>query len=480
MDEEKKWYLRAGEDTFGPESRSGLIAWARMGRIQPGQEVSCDGETWTRVEDVPFLDMRFSIDIGDGNPRGPFNKAAAEALLASGRLPKTASLVETREPWPEDGAGESAAGAEAQPGPHDVRAVAQTGDSQATDAPRIVVKEIPVEKIVIKEIPVEKIVEKIVEKEVPVEVEKIIEKRVEVPVEVEKIVEKIVEKPVIDETRVKELEELLEEERRHTARLQEKMDAAAAAAAERENALGEKMLKAAQESSAAEAALRVRIVELEEELRRLPQSAAEVADIQAAVYSLMTNEAEELASLMEREKTEADEFRRRHEERMDNLVQRRRELLKRAGANIAEMTHKALVNRPEDPRIAQLRDELESLRRTDERKLLDAQAQISELAEKLRVRETEDMRTAARQKDLAQLQDELNSMREKLQQKEKELQYERQTAENARQRQAIDRQSLMARLAALETPTIGAPQTPAPNTKSEAKLKLPRWMKLER
>ena len=77
----EKWYLRTQDDTFGPETRERLLEWAKMGRIQPGQEVSPDGETWMPAVEVPFLDMRWSIDIGDGTPRGPFNKHAAEALL---------------------------------------------------------------------------------------------------------------------------------------------------------------------------------------------------------------------------------------------------------------------------------------------------------------------------------------------------------------------------------------------------------------
>ena len=94
-----EWYLKANDETFGPETRDRLVEWAKMGRILPGQELSIDGTRWFAVTDVPFLDMRWSIDIGDGNPRGPFNKAAADALLKSGRLPRTAFLVESREPF---------------------------------------------------------------------------------------------------------------------------------------------------------------------------------------------------------------------------------------------------------------------------------------------------------------------------------------------------------------------------------------------
>ena len=167
-----QWYLRTQDEVFGPESREQLVEWARVGRIQPGQEISDDNLIWRRVEDVPFLDMRFSIDLGDGNPRGPFNRVAAESLIASGRLPKTAKLVETREPFPEDAAATVKEETPSEPAPEPVA-------------------------------PAERIVEKIVE----VPVEKIVEKIVEVPVE--KVVEKIVEKVVVDETRVKELEEML-------------------------------------------------------------------------------------------------------------------------------------------------------------------------------------------------------------------------------------------------------------------------------
>ena len=176
----------------------------------------------------------------------------------------------------------------------------------------------------------------------------------------------------------------------------------------------EKLMLAAKESSAREAKLRGQVLALEAELRRLPESAGEIANIQAAVYSLMTGEVEEIGKLIEREKAEAEEFRRRHEERTDNLLQRRRELLKRAGVNIQEMTRKALVNRPEDPRTAQLRKEVDELRRLDAKKSFEAESRITELTEKLRLKEAELARKTESQKDVAQLQSQLQEFREKL------------------------------------------------------------------
>ena len=56
---------------------------------------------------------------------------------------------------------------------------------------------------------------------------------------------------------------LLSEERRHTADLQAKMDAAAKAATERENALQAKIMEAAKEASARESKLREQVMALE-------------------------------------------------------------------------------------------------------------------------------------------------------------------------------------------------------------------------
>ena len=476
-----KWYLRTQDETFGPESEEKLIEWAKMGRIQPGQEISDDNDIWKRVEDVPFLDMRFSIDLGDGNPRGPFNRAAAEALLSSGRLPPTATVVETRAPFDADSAVTSE-----EPVKLESSLSNDAGSGDAKVVEKIVEKivevekvvEVPVEKIVLKEVPVEKIIEKIVEKEVPVEVEKIIEKRVEVPVEVEKIVEKIVEKVVVDDTRIKELESIIEEERRHTASLQARMDEAARSNADREAVMQEKLMTAAKESSARESKLREQVLALETELRRLPESAGEIANIQAAVYSLMTGEVEEIGKLIEIEKAEAEAFRRRHEERTDNLLQRRRELLRKAGANIQEMTRKALVNRPEDPRTAQLRRELDELRALDAKKSREAEAKIADLTARLRLRETENARRTESQKDVTQLLAQVQELREKLQLREKDLLLERQRSEALRQQQAVYQQTLSARVRELESPSIGTSQSMSTNQSREAKLvKLPKWMR---
>ncbi len=295
--------------------------------------------------------------------------------------------------------------------------------------------------------------EKEVIKEVPVEVEKIVEKEVVKEVPVEKIVEKV----VVDETRVKELEEMLA--------------AATRVAGENE--------KATKDEKAVSEKLREQVHSLEDELRRLPQTASEVADIQAAVYSIMTSEAEELAAIIEAEKKEADDFRRRHEERADKLLERRRLLLKRAGSNIEDMTRRALVERPEDPRMARMRKEYDAFRQHSEKMALESERKIRELSDQLRTSRAETARVAEGMRDITQLRAEIEDLKARLQLREKELLESKQANEALRQQQATSQQALMARLASLESPSIGTASTLATNQSREAKLvKLPSWMRI--
>ncbi len=282
----------------------------------------------------------------------------------------------------------------------------------------------------------------------------------------------------MDETRVKELEGLLAEERRHTMDLQQRLDNAAQASAAREKEQAERMQALAREANSREAKMHEQIVALEAELRRLPETAAEIADIQAAVYGLMTAEVNEIDAVVEAEKKELAEFKRRAEERIDRLGQRRRELLKCAGADIEEMTRRALANRPEDPRTAQLREELKTLRQTSEKSARLYEMKVQELTNDFNRRVNELQRQAEGAKDVAQLRAEAQELREKLQLREQELLSERQRNEAMRQQQALRQQTLMTRLAALESPSIGTTETLATNQSREARMvKLPNWMR---
>jgi len=156
-------------------------------------------------------------------------------------------------------------------------------------------------------------------------------------------------------------------------------------------------------------------------------------------------------------------------------------MLKRAGANIEDMTRKALRDRPEDPRTVQVRKELDDLRRASEAERLESEAKVRALTAQLRERKADEARLAENMKDVTQLRAEVESLREQLQAREKELVAERQQAEDARRQQATRQQVLLSRLATLESPSIGTAQSMETNQSREAKLvRLPGWMRFRK
>ena len=491
----EQWYLITQDDTFGPESRERLLEWAKMGRIQPGQEISSDGDTWQPAEEIPFLDMRWSIDIGDGTPRGPFNKCAAEALLRSGRLPPGSKLVEVAPAFEEnDEEAEEPQESAAEP-------VAETEDPEAPLAEasrepevKIVEKivEVPVEKVVEKivEVPVEKIVEKEVLKEVvkEVPVERIVEKEVLVEVPVEKIVEKEVIKEVPVE-RVVERERIVEVESTAllakaaaleaavTAAKEEGAKALAAAQEEREQVLSAERAEMQKTRQELENAKRETLT-LESEIKRLPSNAKEAADMEAAVYWLMRGEADDLERMMEAEKLEAEAAQKRWRERAEKLAARRIEILKKIGDDAKDMKQRALRMNPVDPRTLQIKQELDALRIVAERNAHESGMRIKDLTRSLNERTTEVKRLSAQVADVKRLQEQIRELREKLQDRDRELQQERQKVEEMRRCSAASQQALLARLSELES---GMPGHSNQSKEAHAQAsRFPSWMSFKK
>ena len=138
-----------------------------------------------------------------------------------------------------------------------------------------------------------------------------------------------------------------------------------------------------------------------------------------------------------------------------------------------------LAERPEDPRTVRLRKEYDEYRRISEQKAVEFERRTRELVEQLRTSRAENARAAEGMRDVTQLRAEAEELRARLQQREQELLAEKQAGEALRQQQATSQQTLMARLAALESPSIGTPQSLATNQSREAKLvKLPSWMRI--
>lgn len=199
-------------------------------------------------------------------------------------------------------------------------------------------------------------------------------------------------------------------------------------------------------------------------------------DVQTALYALMKEEADELAVALEAENKEAEALRAYRRGRIDRLLARRQEILKRIGTDAEDMTRRALRMHPEDPRAAHMRQELDALRVLQERSALEAERKIRDLAAKLRERDAEVKRLREQAADITLIYRQLQETREKLAAREKELMEERQKAEIERQQHATAQQTLLTRLSSLEVGMPGGTQ----QSREARSVRLAPWMGLKK
>ena len=129
--------------------------------------------------------------------------------------------------------------------------------------------------------------------------------------------------------------------------------------------------------------------------------------------------------------------------------------------------------------MERMRKEYDAFRQHAEKTALEAERKIRELTEQLRTSRAETSRATEGMRDITQLRAEIEDLKARLQQREKDLLGAKQENESLRQHQAASQQALMARLASLESPSIGTSSTLATNQSREAKLvKLPSWMRI--
>lgn len=225
---------------------------------------------------------------------------------------------------------------------------------------------------------------------------------------------------------------------------------------------------------------REQIESLENEIRKYPADATEVANLQTAVYGVMAEEIEELGRLMEAEKQEFEQFKERQQARADRLLERRQQLMKRAGANIEDMSRRALSNRPEDPRTTLVRKEFAEYRDKMERLCRNNEETIRNLRNELNLEKSNAARSRSELGlDATQLQRQITELTNRLSERERELLNAKQRIDELQQAQSFHQQQLMAKLARLESPSIGTAHSMATNQTREARMvKIPSWMRL--
>lgn len=497
-----QWWLRTQDETFGPVSRSNLLEWAQMGRIQPGQEVSDDGVNWKSAVDVPFLDMRWSIDIGDGTPRGPFNRHAAQALLASGRLPRGSKMVEVApEPAPEVESSRSEPSPAPRPQPagtvpneqveklrRQIEILQKGLDSaqaRAADAERQIEDARSEAKEAVRAADAAKarlaMVQAEAEQNAAARDSALAEKQTALAEKDNALAERqtaLAEKDSAlaeKESALAEKDSAIAEKESAIAEKDSVLAEKQTVIAEKDSALAEKdrELEAAKqvaseaeakaveaecdladlfsESKANEEEYEGRIKELSDEIKRMPPSAKLAADAQAAMYSLMCAESDDLAVAIEAEGKELEALRKWREQRLERLLARRQEILRRLGTDAEDMARRAQKAYPEDPRTVHLRQELEALRLLQEKVAEDNERRTRDLTTRLMASEGEMHRLRQQSSDVAILNSRLKDVSTRLLERERELMELRQILEQERQKHAAEQQTLLTRLSELET-----------------------------
>jgi cell division septum initiation protein DivIVA len=178
--------------------------------------------------------------------------------------------------------------------------------------------------------------------------------------------------------------------------------------------------------------------------------------------------------MMAAEKQEAEAAQKRWRERAEKLAARRIEILKKIGDDAKDMKQRALRMNPADPRTVQMRQELDALRIVAERNAHESGMRIKDLTRALNERTMEVKRLSAQVQDVKRLQEQIWDLREKLQERDRELQIERQKVEEVRRGCAASQQALLARLSELES---GIPGRSDQSREAQAQAsRFPSWM----
>ncbi|MDR2850276.1 MAG: hypothetical protein LBW77_07040 [Verrucomicrobiota bacterium] len=523
-DEQRQWFLRInGETVFGPVPTDGLVAWAEQGRVLPGHEVSSDRKKWVQAVSLELLDMRWYVDDGEGELRGPLNRLAAEALIKSGKVAEGAQLVaaDDIEVEPAGKPPDAAPPRSEEPLLRRIRelealvgeqrgqlaklpnAAALETAQREREALGTLLKEAEAQKAAALNVAgkearefgrkQEQLQNRVKDLEQQLEEARSSGRRV---AELEQAIQFHTRKTEETEQILSVREIELETARDRLKACEEKLalagtdleaEQARVKACEEKTAQAEARLAAAEkeltdllnDANARDITYQEKIAELGKMCAQPPEETARFFADQAAVYELLSDEVTEISASLEREKQQAEQLKTWSAQRQQSMQERRQNLLKHLGGSPGEMTRRAVREQPSDPQLARLRAELESLRVSYQREVRLTERKEREWVDKVRALETESVRLqtqlAAGEKVARRLQ-ELDAL---VQGREHELAVERRDREEEREQFESNQRVLLMRIDALER--AAKPSTPEEVQSAEARtVKLASWMRLKR
>lgn len=484
---ESQWFLRTGpEAVFGPVDGRGLLLWAEQARVLPGHEVSCDRKNWKPASALDFLDMRWFIDDGDGDPKGPLNRKAAETLIKSGKFSSQAAVVSASEAEASNALGgaddDDASGVEKPSMPA----------AEPVATPAAYVPEKPVEMRENADSSVRQSAGKPsgvssgAARKSGAEDQKILRENDSLKRDHARAMKKI-----------EELQSELRSRDERILRVQRELIDNKAALAESERKISdavqmrERALQQARESERSFARLLTdankRDVEYKAKIEALKKNVAISPDQtdrfysdQNAVYQILKRELDSVAKTMESERQYMDSLKKLEMERLRELEKQRQMLQNHLGNTPAEMTGRALREQTIDPNSVRLRSELDNLKLTHQRTQRQFDERERELNHKLKIIQSDYTKLMDQLLEKERESESLQRVSEKLAATQHELTELRKSYEAERKQFVANNNAMVARVVELEG-VAGKGATPETLQASDARgVKLASWMSFKR
>lgn len=522
--QEEQWFLRTSGDTvFGPVTPEGLVVWAEQGRILPSHEVSTDRKKWIPAVSLAILKMQWYVDDGDGELRGPLHRAAAEALVKSGKVSEQAHILSSEEvdlaesaETPSKPAGENPSTASQKaltlriqelelqlndrdrnekPGSN-TRTIGQLTQERDAQAARITELETLCETL-----------KRNADKDL-----RAADKKLEALRGQNKKLEEQLEDLNGQVSKAKQ--EALQWQEERDKREREKHEATSLSDAverqygdvlarteqmkqdfDRLHLEHEKVMADIQNAQARtaeaerdfadlldmantrDAEYLEKISELERFSSQSPEKIAQFYADQAGVYQLFQNELDALSKEQESERAHLEHLKQMSIKRLDTIQERKQSLTRQLGASPADMTRLSVREQASDPAAARIRTEFDTLRFVHERDMRSSEERERELIRKLRLQEIEANRLKTLALDGERFGQQVQDLTDQLRRRESELTEERKVRESERAQFQADQQALVSRLETLEKG--GRTETRASQMTDGRSGKLPSWMHLK-
>ncbi|MBP7830782.1 MAG: DUF4339 domain-containing protein [Kiritimatiellae bacterium] len=88
------WYLKQPDgQVYGPHDEDTLRQWAEDGRIGPGDLITQDQRHWYPAADLTSLEMNWTVRLPDGSLYGPLHVQALAVLIESGEVAGDTEIV---------------------------------------------------------------------------------------------------------------------------------------------------------------------------------------------------------------------------------------------------------------------------------------------------------------------------------------------------------------------------------------------------